>query len=193
MGWRLGSQNLGIELKVRWAGHTEDWDTWEKIEHHLWSFKQVRQDIVAFLAKYKNAHTTLASMHSRLLSKLRSSKISKPTTYHRRGKDPENPHAVYQRRSGGWVVPSLGTLRVFSSRTRAYKALRKHNQESAKASSHRELGGSVALGSHRTPTIYNKSSHRLTQRRHQRRTRNKGPMGNNKSHRHKHRRKGKGS
>jgi len=153
VNWRVDPDGMKVELLCQWRGFPPEWNTYESVEHHLWSFKPLRNDILTYLRSAQGMHYALDDTLARLESQARSSSKNKQVTRktNRRGvrgkkggtRIKTRP-AIYQQPSGGWVVQALGAVRRFSSRKRAEKALQKHTYGSrAKACITEGLGGSV--------------------------------------------------
>ena len=148
--WRFNPDDQRIELKCRWLGLTDAWDTFEEVERHLWEFKDIRNNIIEYLTKHQNTHKEIRSLLGRLRGK---HKASRKHFSH----DIASSPAIYNRIEGGWIVKELGTRRIFNTRKRAQDALRKHKRESAKASGLQGLGGGVAVVLPTTPPTIDKT------------------------------------
>ena len=186
VGWRLSENGLQLELKCRWRGFTDAWDTYEEVERHLWEFTPLRKTLVAYLEQHQDKSVVINALLNRLRSVLKRAHITARTSHerkHKRTNKRRNPKDAYERRNGGWIVPDLGSRRVFSTRRRALNALKKATHNSAKASGLRGLGGGVAVGHKHVPHSNKKASKPFTyaKRPQQKKAQHKGQSKNAKA------------
>ena len=70
LDWRINRSNLHVELKCRWRGSSDAWDTYEDVETHLWTNKVIEQDILKYLDSKKGDHPVMRDLLGRLRSQL---------------------------------------------------------------------------------------------------------------------------
>ena len=84
--WRIDQDTLMLELKCRWRGFTEAWDTYEDVESHLWLQQSIRKDILEFLHAHKHANPIVQKVYNRLNSQTKDYKVTTHSQTNGRGR-----------------------------------------------------------------------------------------------------------
>ena len=75
VAWRVQRDTLRVELKCRWRGFSEAWDTFEDVESHLWESSSIRKDIINYLHLHKDQDPIIKALLSRLVSQLKKTDL----------------------------------------------------------------------------------------------------------------------
>ena len=84
--WRVDQDTLMLELKCRWRGFTETWDTYEDVKLHLWLQQSIRKDILEFLHAHQHANPILQNVYNRLNSQTKDYKVTSHSQKNDRGR-----------------------------------------------------------------------------------------------------------